>query len=367
MMPRRLALLPLLGLVLGCGTSQVDSHVAARIERVVAEAVAGPIADRRFSGVVLVARDGQPLFQKAYGLADRERGVAHTPDTSFMIMSVSTLILRLAASGKLRLEDPVSMYLPDWPAEWNGVQVRHLLSHSSGLDIDTTYFWLVKHHPKYWADSSPPPAYEPRPLLSTPGSTYLYANVGYTLLSMVASKAGGAPFDDLLRDEVLRPLGLTHTLPERNGRRVPGRARGYTRTEKGLVLKEQGTADIIGAGDLVSTAEDLALFDARFDDDRFLLAALRQEMLAPRVAGKRGSSMGYGWFLRTTDGGRVVQSHPGSGAGFRAFNYRLPKEHLAVVVLSNIDEAELPWLLPLVDKIADAVSPVPVPRLPPPS
>ena len=356
----RVIVVSLLGLVLaGCASSRVET----RIEQAVDEAVAAPIADRRFAGVVLVAREGRPLFRKAYGMADRELGIAHTPDTPFMIMSVSkqftaALIMRLAASGKLRLDDPVSKYLDDWPAEWNGVEIRHLLSHSSGLSIDTTYFWLVKHHPVYWPHpGDAPPAYEPSTLYAAPGTEYLYANVGYTLLSMIAANAGGRPFDDLMRDEVLRPLRLAHTVPERNGVRVPGRARGYMRTDQGLKLEEQKTIDIVGAGDLVSTAEDLARFDAAFDDDRFLPAALRDAMFAPYIDSGRGAAMGYGWFLRTGDAGRAVQYHYGSGAGFRAFNHRLPNERLAVVILSNIEEKALPWLTPLVDRIAEIVSP----------
>lgn len=356
---RRAAFVALLGLLLtGCATSKV----ATPIERVVDEAVAGPIAERRFAGVVFVAREGRPLFRKAYGMADREQGIAHTAATPFMIMSVSkqftaALIMRLAAAGTLRLDDPVAKYLEHWPVEWGEVEIRHLLSHSSGLHIDTTYFWLVKHHPEYWPEpGTAPPAYEPRPPVSAPGTTYLYANVGYTLLTMIAAKAAGRPFDDLLRDEVLRPLGLVHTVSERDGRRVPGRARGYTRTDDGFKLQEQKTIDIIGAGDLVSTAEDLARFDAAFDGDRFLPASLRDAMLTPYVQGTRGASLGYGWFLRTSDAGRTMQYHGGSGAGFRAFNYRLPKERLVVIVLSNVDEATLPWVLPLVDRIAEVVT-----------
>lgn len=326
---------------------------SARIGRVVDAAVAPP-----FTGVVLVARDDHTLFRKAYGFADREAHIANTTSTPFMIMSVSKqftamLILRLAAAGKLRLDDPVSKYLDDWPAEWNAVEIRHLLSHSAGLDIDTTYFWLVKHHTEYWPDpATAPPAYEPKPPVAAPGTKYQYANVGYTLLSMIASRAGGRPFDELLRDEVLRPLGLTHTLPERNGVRTPGRARGYT--DHGLKLAEQKTIDIVGAGDLVSTADDLAHFDFAFDDDRFLPAPLRAEMLAPHIATTRGDSMGYAWFLRTSSGGHAIQAHPGSGTGFRAFNYRLPGEHLAIVILANVDEREFPWIRPLVDRIATA-------------
>jgi len=190
---------------------------------------------------------------------------------------------------------------------------------------------------------------------SPPGTAYQYANVGYTLLSMIASKAGGRPFDDLLRDEVLRPLGLTHTVPERDGRRVPGRARGYVRTDEGLRLDEQKTIDIVGAGDIVTTADDLARFDAAFDGDRFLPAPIRDAMLTPHVQqGNRVVSLGYGWFLRTTEAGREMQYHVGDGAGFRAFHYRFPKERLAIIILSNVGEHDVPWLAPLRDRIVEA-------------
>ena len=337
-----------------------SSRVPACYERMIGEAVATPLAEQRFAGVVLVARDGRAVVRKAYGLADREQGIAHTPETPFMIMSVSkqftaALIARLAAQGKLRFDDRVSQYLDGWPAEWNDVEIRHLLSHSSGLDIDTTYFWLVAHHPEYWPEQEAPPAYVPRALAAPPGTKYLYANVGYTLLSMIAAKAGGRPFDELLREEVLQPLGLTHTRPERNGVRVVGRARGYMRQEDGtLALAEQKTIDIVGAGDLVSTADDLARFDAAFDDDRFLPASIRKEMLTPHVFGPRGGGLGYGWFLRTSEGGHALQYHGGAGTGFRAFHYKLPGEHLAVIVLTNVGENELPWVLPLVDRLASA-------------
>lgn len=340
----------------GCATS----HFAS-IERVVDEAVSAPLANDRFTGVVLVARGDRVLFRKAYGLADREQHIAHTPQTQFMVMSVSkqftaALIARLAVQGRLRFDDRVSQYLDHWPAEWNDVEIRHLLGHSSGLHIDTTYFWLVKHHPEYWPEwPAEPPPYEPHALVAPPGTKYIYANVGYTLLSMIAAKAGGKPFDELLRDEVLRPLRLTHTLPERDGVPTPGRARGYKHIGGAVKLHEQKTIDIIGAGDIVSTVDDIARFNAAWDDDRFLPASLRTTMLTPRVEGTRGSSLGYGWFIRTSDAGRLTQHHFGQGAGFRAFNFRLPDEHLSIVVLSNVEENELPWLRGLVDRIADVV------------
>ncbi len=342
--------------------------VAAALERAVDEALAAPIRERRFAGVVLVEKDGRRLLRKAYGFADRSHALPNTPDTRFMIMSVSkqftaALVLRLAARGRLGLRDRVGHYLADWPAEWETVTIHDLLSHSAGIDIDTTYAWLVLHHPEYWpksADRGPlhlqeqtPPRYEPRPLVTPPGTVFLYSNVGYTLLSMIATASGGKPFHELMREEVFCPLGMDRTEPEPRGP-VAGRARGYRPTEQGVELSEQKTVDIVGAGDLVSTVDDLARWDQALYDDRFLPAALRSAMFTPYVPGKKGG-IGYGWFLRTGDDGRPLQFHSGNGAGFRAWNFRLPKTRLAVVLLSNVAFEDSGFVFALLERIEKTV------------
>jgi D-alanyl-D-alanine carboxypeptidase len=350
-------LIPLLALSPAAAAPE-NPAAAAALERAADDALAAPIRERKFSGVVLVQKDGRTLLRKAYGLADRASGKPNTPETRFMIMSVSkqftaALILRLAARGRLGLHDRVGDYLDHWPREWEAVTIHHLLSHSAGIDIDTAYFWLVRHHPEYWPNpAEAPPRYVPRALVTKPGTAFLYSNVGYVLLSMIAARAGGKPFDQLMREEVFRPLRMDHTEPERRGP-VAGRARGYRRSADGFELSEQKTIDIVGAGDLVSTADDLAKWDEALYDDRFLPPALRAAMLTPHVPGRKGG-IGYGWFLRTGDNGRPVQSHPGSGAGFRAWNFRLPQDRIAVVVLSNVfDESD--WVLGLLARIEAAL------------
>jgi CubicO group peptidase (beta-lactamase class C family) len=333
---------------------------AAGLERAVDDALAAPIRDRKFSGVVLVEKDGRPLLRKAYGLADRSRGTANTPETRFMIMSVSkqftaALILRLAARGRLRLTDGVGEYLADWPAEWLAVTIHDLLSHSAGIDIDTAYAWLIAHHPEFWEPKAEArPVYTPRGLATPPGTKFLYSNVGYTLLSMIAASAGGKPFDELMREEVFRPLGLKNTEPER-GTPVEGRACGYQRSDEGFDFSEQNTVDIVGAADLVSTVDDLAKLDEALADDRFLPAALRSAMFTPHVAGK-GGGIGYGWFVRTREDGQALQFHSGSGAGFRAWNYRFPQAGLAVIILSNVGEEDSAWVLVVLDRIVNVLA-----------
>jgi len=348
---RRLLWIPFLALSL--------TAAAATLEQIVDDTLAAPIRDRKFSGVVLVVKDGRPLLRKAYGLADRTLGTPNTPETRFMIMSVSkqftaALVLRLAARGRLGLRDRVGDYLADWPREWEAVTIHDFLSHSAGIDIDTTYFWLVLHHPEYWPNPTErPPRYEPRALVTPPGTVFVYSNVGYVLLSMIAAKAGGRPFDELMRDEVFCSLGMDHTEPERRGP-VAGRARGYRRAADGFELSEQKTIDVVGAGDLVSTVDDLAKWDEALGDDRFLPAALRSAMFTPHVPGRKGG-IGYGWFLRTGDNGRPLQSHPGSGAGFRAWNYRLPEDRIDVIVLSNVFDDVAAWMPELLARIETAI------------
>jgi len=340
-------------------TAAQNVTLAAAVERAVDDSVAAPLRDRRFSGIVFVEKDNRVLVRKAYGLADRERAIPNTPDTPFMIMSVSkqftaALILRLAAQQRLGLQDRVSDYLADWPLEWDAVTIHHLLTHSAGTDIDTTYFWLIQHHPQYWPNpAETPPEYSPRELLTPPGTTFLYANVGYTLLSMIASAATGRPFDELMREEVFCPLGMNDTKPERRGP-IAGRARGYRRTNDGFAPLEQETIDIVGAGDLVSTVDDLAKWDRALSDDRFLPSSLRSAMLTPYVTGKYGG-VGYGWFFRTGDDGRRLQFHSGDGAGFRAWNYRIPEAGLSMIVLSNVGEHDSSWLPALRDAITKAI------------
>jgi CubicO group peptidase (beta-lactamase class C family) len=327
---------------------------AGELERVVDEGLATPLRDRRFSGVVLIQKDGRTLFRKAYGVADRERGIPHDPGTPFMVMSVTkqftaALILRLVAQGRLGLHDRVSDYLPHWPLAWDSVTIHHLLSHSAGTDIDTTYFWLIEHHPEYWPNPAEPrPQYAPRPLLTVPGTTFLYSNVGYTLLSMIATSATGKPFDELMRAEVFCPLDMQQTRPER-GERVPGRARGYRRTADGFALWEQRTIDIVGAGDLVTTVDDLAKWNNALRDDRFLPASLRKAQLTPYVTGKYGG-VGYGWFFREQNG-QPLQFHNGDGAGFRAWNNQAPGLGLTMIVLSNVGESEAAWVRALLDAV----------------
>jgi D-alanyl-D-alanine carboxypeptidase len=330
----------------------------AELERAVDAYLEQPVRERKFSGVVLIAKDGRPLVRKAYGFADWAKQTPNTPEMGFMIFSVTkqftaALLLRLQDQGKLSVQDPVARHVADWPKEWEAVTVHHLLSHSSGIDVDTLYFWLIKYHPEYWEDpAEKAPAYEPKPLLSTPGTTFRYSNAGFTVLSRIAAKVGGKPFPELMRDEVFRPLGMDHTGLE--GTTAPARARGHRLTATTAEVSEQKTHFIVGAGDVVTTADDLLKWDEALYGDGFLSAAARRAMFSGYVKGKHGR-LGYAWLLRDTADGRPLQVFSGGGAGFTSYVIRRPDRHLYVAVLCNVEtDREFPYGLGLLEK-AEAV------------
>jgi CubicO group peptidase (beta-lactamase class C family) len=317
--------------------------------------------ERKFTGVVLVAKDGKPLFRRAYGFADWTKRTPNTPDTRFMVFSVTkqftaALILRLEDQGKLSVQDRISKHLADWPKEWEAVTIHHLLTHSSGIDVDTQYFWLIHHYPQFWEDAArKAPAYEPKKLLSEPGATFRYSNAGYTVLSVIAAKVGGKPFAELMKAEVFDPLGMTKT--SLGARPVEARARGHRLTATAADILEQETHYIVGAGDLVTTVDDLLKWDEALYGDAFLPQKARQAMFTPFVRGKKGG-FGYGWLLRDTTDSRPLPVFSGSGSGFTAYVIRRPDRHIYVAVLTNQDmDGEFRFGLEVLEKAEAIIHP----------
>ncbi len=228
--------------------------IVEKLECLADAALFEAIPERQFSGALLIAVDGKPLVRKAYGFADWVRRIPNTPETRFMIFSstkqlTAAAILRVVDQKKLSLQDPVAQYIDNWPEQWKSVKIHHLLSHSSGIDVDTLAFWLFRFYPQFWPEpQETPPAYEPKGLLAEPGAMFRYSNVGFTVLSMVAEKVSSKPFADAMQDLVFGPLKMAQSgLEGDSALRKRARGHNYPDTE----YLEQKTTDIRGAGDVV--------------------------------------------------------------------------------------------------------------------
>jgi D-alanyl-D-alanine carboxypeptidase len=303
-------------------------------------------ATDEFSGAVLVARDGHTLFEGAYGLADRERGVANTPLTQFRVGSMDKMltavaVLQLVQAGKVRLDTPLGTYLPDYPnAEMaSKVTLHHLLTHTGGTgDIFGPEF--AAHRSELRTIGDYLRLYGTRSLRFTPGTQWEYSNYGFLLNGAVIERVGGASYYDQVAARVLAPAGMTATGFAPEDSLVPGRSVGYTRQlVPGALVSNAPTLPYRGtpAGGGYSTVEDFARFAVAVRERRLLDSAHTTLLLAGKVeATGLGAQYAYGFIDRVVHGRRFV-GHSGGAAGMSGDLEFEPNGGYVVVVLSNFD------------------------------
>jgi CubicO group peptidase (beta-lactamase class C family) len=277
-------------------------------------------AELRIPGLSLaVARDGQVVLARGFGMSDVERGTPATPETVYPIGSVTktftaTLMVQLAAEGRLDLEDPVAGHV-GWQVPPD-VRVRHVLSHTSE---------------------------------GTPGTRFAYSS-RFNWLDDVVAHATGEPFPALLERRVLRPAGLERTSPgsvdPAAAEAMPGFARPYAPDAAGRPVRSGYPPNgLHSSSGLNSTVLDLVRYAAALDDDRLASAAARERMFSP-VVSARGDTLPYGlgWYSQRAAGMRV-QWHPGWWpAAYSALLLRVPERGLVLAVLANSDALAAPQL-----------------------
>ena len=172
---------------------------------------------RHIPGVsVAIVKDGKVVLAKGYGLANVELGVPATADTVYQLASVTktftaTAIMMLVAEGKLALDDRITDRLPDLPAAWQDVTVRHLLSHTSGIKSYTSVRDFYKSTRKDYARREILDLVAKEPLEFAPGEKWNYCNTGYFLLGMLIEKVTGKQYGEFMDERIFKPLGMTRT------------------------------------------------------------------------------------------------------------------------------------------------------------
>lgn len=224
----------------------------------------------RFSGVIVVVRNGETLFQGAYGYADRQKKAANRLDTKFNVGSMNKAFTRMAieqlvAAGKLSLDDTIGKWLPGYPNEEarEKVTVRQLLEMSSGIGdfFGERYREMPKAKLRNVADYVP--LFADKPLLFPPGTQQRYSNGGYIVLGLIIEKASGQSYYDYVKQHICDPAGMNDTDFYFSDEAVPNRAEGYTKqtgstdwTNNEFSRPARGSS----AGGGYSTAADLLKF-----------------------------------------------------------------------------------------------------------
>ena len=311
-----------------------------------------------------VIRGNDTLAYGAHGLADVNAWRAPTATTIYEIGSntkqfTSSAIMRLIEQGKVKMDDDLSKFVPQFPLHGKQVSIHQLLNHTSGIHSYTSSpAWQ-----KTWNDKLSPDAIIKFVANDTfdfaPGSAYRYNNTGYVLLGMVIEKASGQKYARYLDEQFFKPLGLRQTsyCPSRTS--DPAFALGYSKGTAGTTRAEfMDLSHPFGAGALCSTVGDFAKWQRALDGGKVVSPASYARMsTADTLNSGRTINYGFGLVPGTFNGHKTV-SHTGGIPGFASVATYVPDDSLSIVVFTNFDGASPQTLAQNLLRVAYGVAPV---------
>jgi len=343
-------LLPLLvfvSLLSGCSNQKPVSEQEKLRNQIDSILTAAP----DFSGVVLVASKGKPLYHKAFGYRNFETKVPLDTTDVFELASVSKqftamIIMMLKEDGLLTYDDPLEKFLPELP--YSNITIRHLLTHTSGLP---DYQAMMD---QYWDKSKVAgnediliylKKYQP-PVLFQPGEKYEYSNTGYVLLGSIAEHASGKDFIELCRQQIFGPLqmestdirsldekkamenfALGHIFVEEKQRYI--RADSFPSSNYTIWLGNRK-----GPGRISSTSTDLLLWDRALYKNKLVTTQTLQEAFSPmKLTNDSLSWYGFGWMLNKSN--PWIVSHTGDNPGYKTKIVRFTEQDKTLILLCN--------------------------------
>jgi CubicO group peptidase (beta-lactamase class C family) len=345
-------LLPLLLIFpFACKQKETVNPAASKLD----EFLTGQQKNFRFNGNVLVAENGQIVFQKSYGYADFDKQRMLNDSSVFELASVSkqftaTGILILKDQGKLNLTDSLRQYFPELP--YSNITLWHMLTHTSGLpDYESTM--IEKWDRSKIAFNSDMIAFLAKEKIASvfePGKKWEYSNTAYAILASIIEKVSGQSFGDFMKQNIFQPLGMTHTRIYNTRRSLKDTIANYA---YGFVyndsLKKYFLPDSIadlkyviyldglqGDGVVNSTTEDLLKWDRAIKHHTLLKEETQNEMLKGQSIEDtiKNIRYGYGVFLEKNELGNII-SHSGGWPGYATFLARNTDNDQTIIVLSN--------------------------------
>lgn len=290
-----------------------------------------------FSGSVLIMKNGQPILEKSYGLADREWNTSNTIETKYRIGSITkqftaASILLLEEKGKLSVNDKLSKYFPKFP-KGDSITLHLLLCHRSGIgdyaeDSRLDTLDKFKYPTKFMISYI-----EKLPFDFAPNTNYNYSNSNYYLLGCIIEKVSGLSFADFVKQNILLPLNMKNTSVETREEILNNRAKGYQRTQNGFINEEYYAIELLySAGGMCSTIEDLYKWDVAMKSGLLLSKESMKKMFTPYTI--NNTHYGYGAVIDTFQNHQRIW-HSGGGWAFNSNISRYPYDNICVVVLSN--------------------------------
>jgi CubicO group peptidase (beta-lactamase class C family) len=318
----------------------------------------------------VLIRNGRIEFRKTFGLADLDARTPITPNTQFLLASITKqftamAIMILAERHKLQFDDTLAKFCPEFPAYARTITIRHLLNHTAGL---TQYQELLVGKPdeNYFRSSkSPPAAHEftaaealqalshQKKLRFAPGEKFEYSDSAYVVLAQIIERIAGERYAEFLKETIFDPLEMRDTLVvDERKQKVPRLALGYVwRNGHWQDITYSPENSIYGEDGIYSTVNDLYKWDQALYTERLVSHSMLEMAFTPGRAnsGKqiatgiltRPSSYGFGWFISALHGEKDVE-HSGGWSGYATHILRVPTWRVTAIVLTNSSNDSVP-------------------------
>jgi CubicO group peptidase (beta-lactamase class C family) len=289
-----------------------------------------------------VIRNGKPVVNKGYGLANMELNIPVTSESVIRLGSVSkqfftTAIMKLMEEGKLSIEDSVHKFFPDAPETWRSIKIKNLMSHTSGLQREGPAYDNFKIQPDLDIIKS---AYK-LPLDFKTGEKYQYSNLAYFILAEIIKQVSGMPWQDYIHDKLFVPADMNNSYLTDFYSIIPNRANGYMHNQDTLINATAMYA-IRPSGGFLSTSSDMIKWEKTIREEKIILKKENWEQLWQpfiKTSDNINSYYGFGWSIDEYKKHKMVL-HNGSNIGFKSIFVRFVNDGLSIIILTNTEEAQ---------------------------
>ncbi|MDX1993646.1 MAG: serine hydrolase [bacterium] len=293
------------------------------------------IVQQQIPGLALaVVQEGEVLIAQGYGLANLEEETPVAVDTLFESAStvkpfIATAIMRLMEDGRLELDEPIRTYLEEAPPTWEGITVRYLLSHTSGLPYSLPGGTTEGNLQDWLAEAIT------LPLDFQPGERFQYSDLGYFVLRVILERVSGQSYADFMRSAVFEPAGMTRTTPinDLEDSADAQLATGYQWVD-GVAQPQQVIDQAFDLDLYYSLADLIAWENAYFGGEVLDPETLAQQWTPVRLNDGTAGRHGLGWAVQTGNFTRI--EHGGVSGGFSNTILHIPEADLTVIVLTNL-------------------------------
>jgi len=291
---------------------------------------------------ILIAKDGKPIYKKAFGKSNMELNTSMQLENVFQIGSITKQftaisILILEEQGKLMIDDEIVKYIPDYPTKGNIITIHHLLNHTSGIKNRTPAGNKQGVISKTDMSSNELIDYfKHEPIDFNPGDSFKYSNAGYILLGRIIEIVSGQSYEDFIENNIFKKIGMSSSFYGSMKEIIKNRASGYQINQNTVNNADYMSLTLpYAAGSILSTVDDLLKWQNALNSNTLIKRSSFEKAIKPSVL-NNGKIIPYGYGFRIANlKGSPVIAHTGSTKGFTSIVLFLPKEKVYIVALTN--------------------------------